>query len=217
MEFIEAILKILLVNLILSGDNAVVIAMASRKLPNYLKRQAVVWGTIGAITFRIIFVFLVIYLLKLPFIHFIGGILLLIVAYKLLVDKQEEQQIKGGSSLKEAIVIIIFADLIMSLDNVLAIVAVSNGDILLIMIGIIVSIPIIILASQYIMELMEDYASIVYVGASILAWTATEMLLKEQLMVDLLTFMHITDTVLYTVIILFILVFGGYKRKKYNA
>ncbi|WP_245604706.1 YjbE family putative metal transport protein [Paucisalibacillus globulus] len=168
MEFIEPFVKILIINLILSGDNAVVIAMASRNLPSNLKSKAIIWGTVGAVLFRILFTVIVMYLLKLPYIHLIGGILLLLVAYKLLVEKEmEENKIKTGNSLKEAIVIIIFADMLMSLDNVLGIVAVAGNNMLLIISGIILSIPIMLFASQFILKIMEKYPFVIYIGSAL--------------------------------------------------
>jgi len=181
MELIEPMVQILFINIMLSGDNAIVIAMASRNLPEHLQGKAIKWGTFGAIGMRILFTFLMIYLLNLPFIQLIGGILLLIVAYKLLVDKPEEKNIKSGESLQEAITIIIFADLIMSLDNVLAIAAIANSNLLLIIAGIILSIPIILTASEFILKGIQKYPIIVYIGAALLAWTAGEMILKENL------------------------------------
>lgn len=213
MEIIEPLLKILLVNIILSGDNAVVIAMASRKLPDHVKRKAVIWGTFGAIAFRILFVFLVLYLLKLPWIHLIGGLLLLFVAYKLLVDKPDEHQIKVGSSLQEAITIIIFADILMSLDNVLAIVAISNGQFLLIMIGIMISIPIILMASGLIMKAMEQYPSIVYGGTALLAWTAGEMIMKEERVTLLLDILSFPKSIFLLALIFLVLIIGGIRRR----
>lgn len=213
MEIVEPLLKILLVNIILSGDNAVVIAMASRKLPEHMKRKAVIWGTFGAVAFRILFVFLVLFLLKLPWIHFIGGVLLLFVAYKLLVDKPDNHQIKVGSSLQEAIAIIIFADILMSLDNVLAIVAISDGQFMLIIIGIIISIPIILVASNFIMRLMEKYTSIVYGGAALLAWTAGEMMVKEEHVSQYLEVIHVSESIFLVALILLLLLTGAIRRK----
>ncbi|MFD2628548.1 YjbE family putative metal transport protein [Oceanobacillus kapialis] len=213
MEIVEPLLKILLVNIILSGDNAVVIAMASRKLPEHMKRKAVIWGTFGAVAFRILFVFLVLFLLKLPWIHFIGGVLLLFVAYKLLVDKPDNHQIKVGSSLQEAIAIIIFADILMSLDNVLAIVAISDGQFMLIIIGIIISIPIILVASNFIMRLMEKYTSIVYGGAALLAWTAGGMMVKEEHVSQYLEVIHVSESIFLVALILLLLLTGAIRRK----
>ncbi|SHG90898.1 YjbE family putative metal transport protein [Ornithinibacillus halophilus] len=213
MEFIETLLKILLINLILSGDNAVVIAMASRNLPEHLKQKAVVWGTLGAVAFRILFTLIVIYLLQLPFIHLVGGLLLLVVAYKLLVDQEEENNIKVGSSLRDAIATIIFADVLMSLDNVLAIVAVSGSDMVIIFIGIIMSIPIIMFASHLILNLMESYPIVIYIGAALLAWTAGEMMLKEGSIQQFISPNSMVETTLLIGLIFLVLGVGATKRK----
>ncbi|MUK88253.1 YjbE family putative metal transport protein [Ornithinibacillus sp. L9] len=215
MEFIEPLLKILLINLVLSGDNAVVIAMASRNLPDRLKKKAIVWGTLGAVAFRIIFTVLVIYLLKLPFIHLIGGLLLLIVAYKLLVDNEEEANIKVGNTLQDAVIIIIFADVLMSLDNVLAIVAVSSNNFLLILIvGIVLTIPIILFASQLIIKIMDKYSFIVYLGAGLLTWTAGEMILKEQFVQQYISSVPFLESLFLIGMVIFIMIMGGYNRAR---
>lgn len=214
MEFVEPFVKILLINLILSGDNAVVIAMASRNLPSNLKNKAIVWGTVGAVVFRILFTVIVMYLLKLPYIHLIGGILLLVVAYKLLVDEEaDESQIKVGNSLKEAIVIIIFADMLMSLDNVLGIVAVSNNNMMLVILGIILSIPIMLFASQFILRIMETYSFVVYIGSALLAWTAGEMLVKEPFIQRSLSSNTSMEIVLLIGLIVLVLSIGGIQRR----
>ncbi|WP_366480516.1 TerC family protein [Ornithinibacillus hominis] len=207
-------MKILMINLILSGDNAIVIAMASRNLRQDLKQKAIVWGTLGAVIFRIAFTVIVMYLLKLPFIHLIGGILLLFVAYKLLVDKEaEENSVKVGNSLKEAIVIIIFADVLMSLDNVLGIVAVSEGNMMLVIIGIILSIPIMLFASQFILRMMEHFPIVVYLGAGLLAWTAGEMMLEEEFIKQNVIAGTSMELALLIGIIMATLTIGGYQRR----
>ncbi|WP_052345856.1 YjbE family putative metal transport protein [Paucisalibacillus sp. EB02] len=214
MEFVEPFVKILMINLILSGDNAVVIAMASRNLPSNLKKKAIAWGTVGAVVFRIVFTVIVMYLLKLPYIHLIGGILLLLVAYKLLVDKEpEDSQMKVGNSLKEAIVIIILADMLMSLDNVLGIVAVSNNNMLLVIIGIILSIPIMLFASQFILKIMETYSFVVYIGSALLAWTAGEMIVKEPFIQLIFASNPFTETAMLIGLIIATLTIGGFQRK----
>ncbi|WP_339212612.1 TerC family protein [Ornithinibacillus sp. FSL M8-0202] len=207
-------MKILMINLILSGDNAIVIAMASRNLRQDLKQKAIVWGTLGAVIFRIAFTVIVMYLLKLPFIHLIGGILLLFVAYKLLVDKEaEENSVKVGNSLKEAIVIIIFADVLMSLDNVLGIVAVSEGNMMLVIVGIILSIPIMLFASQFILRMMEHFPIVVYFGAGLLAWTAGEMMLEEEFIKQHVISGTSMELALLIGIIMATLSIGGYQRR----
>lgn len=203
-----------MINLILSGDNAIVIAMASRNLRQDLKQKAIVWGTLGAVIFRIAFTVIVMYLLKLPFIHLIGGILLLFVAYKLLVDKEaEENSVKVGNSLKEAIVIIIFADVLMSLDNVLGIVAVSEGNMMLVIVGIILSIPIMLFASQFILRMMEHFPIVVYLGAGLLAWTAGEMMLEEEFIKQHVISGTSMELALLIGIIMATLTIGGYQRR----
>ncbi|WP_100011778.1 YjbE family putative metal transport protein [Lentibacillus sediminis] len=214
MEWIEILTKILVINLILSGDNAVVIAMASRNLPEHLQKKAIRWGTLGGITLRILFTFLMVFLLNLPLIQLIGGILLLLVSYKLLVDKHEEKKIKVGNSLLDAVMIIILADLIMSLDNVLAIAAIANNDLFLIMIGITLSIPIILIASQFMMRLMQKYAIIIYIGAGLLAWTAGDMMLKEPPVRQFFETNGVSELLFLTGVTVIIMVLGWIRRKQ---
>ncbi|RLL43734.1 TerC family protein [Oceanobacillus piezotolerans] len=214
MELIEHMLQILLINILLSGDNAIVIAMASRNLPEHLQARAIKWGTFGAIGLRILFVFLMIHLLQMPFIQLIGGVLLLIVAYKLLVDKHEADNIKSGDSLQEAVTIIIFADVIMSLDNVLAIAAIADSDLLLVIAGIILSIPIILTASELILKLIQKYPIIIYVGSALLAWTAGEMMLKDRRFIELFEMQHQSELPFLIGLTVLILIVGRLKRRQ---
>ncbi len=207
-------LKILIINILLSGDNAIVIAMASRNLPEHLQKRAIRWGTFGAIALRILFVFLMINLLQLPFIQLIGGIMLLIVAYKLLVDKHENDNVKSGESLREAVTIIIFADVIMSLDNVLAVAAVADSDLILVIAGIILSIPIILTASEFILKLIQKYPIIIYLGAALLAWTAGEMMLKEERVTQFFELHGLSELLLLIAITILTLIIGGLRRKQ---
>ncbi|WP_010096589.1 TerC family protein [Ornithinibacillus scapharcae] len=214
MEFIEPLIKILLINIVLSGDNAVVIAMASRNLREDLKRKAIVWGTLAAVVFRILFTAIIMFLMKLPFIHFIGGVLLLFVAYKLLVSEEDESEVKVGNTLREAIVIIIFADLLMSLDNVLGIVAVSDGNMLIVLVGIILGIPIMLFASHLIVRLMERFPIVIYFGSALLAWTAGEMIIKEDFIQQSFISGTSLEILLLVGIVLITLLIGGYQRKQ---
>lgn len=214
MELLEPMLKILIINILLSGDNAIVIAMASRNLPEHLQKRAIRWGTFGAIALRILFVFLMINLLQLPFIQLIGGIMLLIVAYKLLVDKHENDNVKSGESLREAVTIIIFADVIMSLDNVLAVAAVADSDLILVIAGIILSIPIILTASEFILKLIQKYPIIIYLGAALLAWTAGEMMLKEERVIHFFELHGLSELLLLIAITILTLIIGGLRRKQ---
>lgn len=217
MELLEPLFKILLINMILSGDNAFVIAMASKNLPRHLQGKAIRWGAIGAVLLRIIFTILMLSLLKLPFIHLVGGILLLILAYKLLTENENTHQVKSGSTLTEAIGIILFADVIMSLDNVLAIAAVADNSIFLIIFGIVLSFPIILFASEFILKLMQHYSFIIFIGAGVLAWTAGEMIAKEERIHHLLVANGISEMIIMIFMTLLILLLGGVRRTSSNT
>jgi YjbE family integral membrane protein len=180
-------LKVILINIVLSGDNAVVIAMASRNVPKKQQKKAIFWGTFGAIILRLIFAVAIVYLLDVPFVTFIGGLLLVYIAIKLLIGDDGENLREGGSSLISAVKTIIIADAVMSLDNVLAIAGVVEGNLVGIMIGVIVSIPIVVFGSRLILKAMEKYPIISFAGAGILAWTAGEMIVGEPKFEPILT------------------------------
>lgn len=184
---LAVLLKIIFINIVLSGDNAVVIAMASRNVRKKQQKKAIVWGTLGAIILRLLFAVAIIYLLAIPFVTFIGGLLLVYIAIKLLIGEEDENHTEGGSSLFSAVKTIIIADAIMSLDNVLAIAGAVEGNLAGIMIGVIVSIPIVVFGSQIILKAMEEYPAISYAGAGILAWTAGEMIVGEPKLEPILT------------------------------
>jgi YjbE family integral membrane protein len=173
--------KIVLINLVLSGDNAVVIAMASRNLPSSLQRLAIFWGAVGAIVLRVILTIVAFKLLSIPFLMAAGALLLLWVAVDLLVDRQsmDHKEIKAPNLLLNVVMIIMLADFIMSLDNVIAIAAVAQGNLLLIVLGLLFSIPVIIWGSHFILKLLERYPLFLYLGSSILAYTAGEMILND--------------------------------------
>lgn len=174
------LLEILLINIVLSGDNAVVIAMACRNLPVEQQKKAIFWGSFGAIALRLVLTFVAVWLLKIPFVQAVGSVLLLYIAVKLLKNDGEEENIKSSSNLREAIKTIVIADLVMSLDNVLAVAGAAEGNLLLIGIGLAISIPLIIWASQMLMKLMNRFPIIVVLGAALLGYTAGEMILSDQ-------------------------------------
>ncbi len=187
MEYLTTLTAIFMLNIVLSGDNAVVIAMASRNLPPRQQKSAIIMGSAGAILFRIILTVMIVILLNIPFLKAAGGLLLIYIAVKLLRDDGAEEDLQAAGSLSEAIRTIIIADLIMSLDNTLAIAAVSKGNWLMLTIGLATSIPIIIFFSQIILYFMRKYPFIIYIGAGVLAWTAGKMLVEDK-KVDL--FLH---------------------------
>ncbi|WP_084213561.1 TerC family protein [Thermicanus aegyptius] len=207
--------SIIVINMVLSGDNAVVIALASRNLKGKLRKLAVLWGTAGAVLLRILLTVVIIHLLEIPFLQVLGGVMLLWIAYKLLSEEEEpKRQIQGGKTLWSAIGTIITADFIMSLDNVLAIAATANGSIPLIVIGISISVPIMIFGSQLVLSLMERFPIIVLVGVGILAWTAGEMILKDETMQHWLgNSLPAFQWILPLVFLLFILIVWFLKRR----
>lgn len=180
MEFLVALFGIMMVNIVLSGDNAVVIAMASRCLPPRQQKIAIAWGSAGAIGLRIVLTAAAVVILQIPYLQFCGGLLLVWIAANLLLEKKEEEHVQASKSMLAAIKTIIIADAVMSLDNTLAIAAVANGNMVLVTIGLALSIPLIIFGSQVLCMIMDRFPIIVYVGAGLIAWTAGEMMVRDQ-------------------------------------
>lgn len=183
-EWFVALGSILFVNLILSGDNAVIIAMASKSLPSSQRTKAVLWGSIGAVILRILLTFLAASMLDIPYLQFIGGLALLWIAIGLLGKGHEEVACEQAASFMEAIKIILVADLIMSLDNVLALAAVAqtvpDSKYSLIIVGLATSIPLVVFGAQMLMKLMDRFPVIVYIGAGILGYAAAEMIVGDK-------------------------------------
>lgn len=179
-EMLLLFLQIMLINMILSGDNAMLIAMASQKLSAADRRRAVKWGSLGAVCFRLVLTVAAVSLLKIPYIQALGALLLLYVAVKLLIQEPGNHQVEGASSLREAIRTIIVADIVMSLDNVLAIAAIAHGELLLVIIGIALSIPFIVWGSTMIMRLLDRFPVLLYFGSALLGYTAGEMVLHDR-------------------------------------
>jgi YjbE family integral membrane protein len=169
----------MLINIVLSGDNAVVIALASKNLPLEQRKKAIWWGAFGAVALRLVLTVVAVVLLKVPYIQALGSILLLYIAVKLLIEDEGKAKVKEASSLGKAIWTIIIADLVMSLDNVLAIAAKAEGDITVIILGIGLSIPIIVWGSTLVMKLLHKYPVFVFLGAGILGYTAGEMFVSD--------------------------------------
>ncbi|WP_046174275.1 TerC family protein [Domibacillus indicus] len=183
-EFFTALLSIIVIDLVLAGDNAILIGLAARKLPKDQQKKVILWGAVGAIIIRTIATLLVVYLLEIPGLHLIGGILLVWIAYKLLVEEDEHEDVKAANSLWGAVKTIIIADALMGLDNVLAVAGASQGDFLLVMIGLLVSIPVVMWGSTLILRLIERFPVIVMIGAGILGWTASKMIVGEPFLAD---------------------------------
>lgn len=175
--FFAALLEIMLINIVLSGDNAVVIALAARHLPPQHQKQAILWGSGGAIVLRVLLTVVAVELLKVPCLQFMGGLLLVWIALQLLVEDGDEEGVQHQqASLSGAIKTILIADVVMSLDNTLAIAGVAHGDWTLLIVGLGLSIPLIVAGSTLIMRVMERWPVVVYLGAALIAWTAGEMM-----------------------------------------
>lgn len=209
-----ALLKIILIDIILSGDNAVVIAMATRNLPKELQNKAILWGTGGAVILRIAFAAVIVYLLQISFVNLLGGALLLWIAYKVLVESEEEANIQSHNNLFKAVQTIIIADAVMSLDNVVAVAGAAHGHIGMIALGVVISIPIMIFGSKFIVKVMEKYAWIAYVGAGILAWTATEMILKDNSLNNLIHMPHGTVSYVILIVVTGLVLAAGYIKNQ---
>jgi YjbE family integral membrane protein len=177
--------EIIVVNIVLSGDNAVVIAMAARSLPKRMQRPAVVWGSIAAIVMRVILTIAAIELLRLPWLKVIGGVLLLWIAVQLLIpDHDSEHKVSRERTLFAAIRTILLADLVMSLDNVLGVAAAAKGDTVLLILGLAISIPLIVFGSSIMLRLMNRYPFVITAGAALLGWISGEMLISDPIIVE---------------------------------
>lgn len=178
-EFFLALLSIVIIDLVLAGDNAIVIGMAARSVPAEIQKRVILIGTVAAIVIRTVLIVFVSWLLQIPFLLAMGGILLIWIAYNLMVEEKKEHNVKNGTGTLAAIRTILIADVVMSLDNVLAIAGASHGSFLLVVIGLLISIPIMIWGSSVILQLIERYPFIVYIGAAVLAFTAARMIVDE--------------------------------------
>lgn len=183
-EFFSAVLAIVLIDLVLAGDNAIVIALAARNLPAQLQKRAIIWGTAGAIVVRSAMTLIVVWLLKVPGLMLAGGLLLVWIASRLLLPEEENRHGAGkpaSAGFWGAMKTIVVADGVMGLDNVLAVAGASHGSFLLLMLGLLISIPIVIWGSTLILRFVDRYPAIIYLGAAVLAWTAAKMMLGEPL------------------------------------
>lgn len=178
-EFWLALASIIMIDLVLAGDNAIVIGMAARNIPKENQKKVIIWGTVGAVIIRAIATLLVVYLLMVPGLHLLGGLALMYIAYKLLIEEQEDSDVSGSTRMWAAIRTIIIADAMMGLDNVLAVAGAAHGDTLLVIVGLAISIPVMVWCSTLIMKLMERFPWIIVLGSAILAWTAAKMVMEE--------------------------------------
>lgn len=178
------LLKIIGVNIILSGDNAVVIALAARSLPKKQQKQAVFWGAGAAIAMRIVLTLFAVALLTLPWLKLVGSLLLFWIGIKLLVPEEDNEQVEASDQLWSAIKTILVADLVMSLDNVIAVAAAAGGSLTLLILGLAISIPLVIFGATLLIKVMERYPIIITIGAGLIGWVAGEMLVTDPALAD---------------------------------
>jgi YjbE family integral membrane protein len=179
-EFLSGLMAIVLLDLVLAGDNAIVIALAARNLPRQIQKKAVLWGTVGAVAVRLVLTGVVVYLLELPGLMLVGGVLLLPIAWKLLQqDNQPAHEIGAAGSFWAAMRTIMVADALMGMDNVLAIAGAAKGHMVLVVIGLAISVPLVVWGSSLILRLIERFPAIVYIGAGAIAWTSARMIAHD--------------------------------------
>ena len=215
-EFFSALLAIIVIDLVLAGDNAIVIAMAARNLPAHLQKKAIIWGAVGAIAVRSVMTLAVVYLLKIPGLMLVGGLLLVWIAYKLLNPSNDGdgEHDQASTSFWGAMKTIVIADAVMGLDNVLAVAGASHGSYTLVVLGLLISIPIVIWGSTQILKLVERYPSVIYLGAGVLAWTAGKMMTSEPIVRDLQVFQNPAFEYAIQALIILGVLFGGFIKNR---
>jgi len=180
-EAIIALTQIMFINVVLSGDNAVVIALACRRLSPAHQRQAFIWGSAGVVVLMVVLTIFVVYLLSLPYLEIVGSLMLLWIGIKLLVaeDEGDDGAVDQKDTLMAAVRTIIIADMIMSLDNVLAMAAAAKGHTWMLIVGLVVTVPVILFGSALLMKLMERFPIFVMIGAALIGWVAGEMIVTD--------------------------------------
>ncbi|MBI5098393.1 MAG: TerC family protein [Nitrospirae bacterium] len=187
LKFFSSLVTILIIDLILAGDNAVVIAMAVRSLPHAQRRKGIFWGAGAAVLLRVILTFFVAQLLQVNYIKLIGGILITWIAVKLFMEGvPEEGAAKEAKTMIQAMKLVVIADITMSTDNMLAVAGASHGNLFLLLFGLGLSIPFVVLTSNLLSILMDKYPIIIYIGAAILGKVGGEMIITDPVVVDML-------------------------------
>ncbi|WP_047153865.1 TerC family protein [Aneurinibacillus tyrosinisolvens] len=212
-EFWSALFAIVIIDLVLAGDNAIVIGLSARNLPKDQQKKVIFWGTVGAIAIRSLLTLAVVWLMKIPGLLLVGGLLLIWIAYKLLVEEKDHENVKAGASLWAAVKTIVVADTVMGLDNVLAVAGASHGSFVLVVLGLLISVPIVVWGSTLILKWVERYPAIIYIGAGVLAWTASKMVVDEPFLKGLFEDNSILKWGLSFVIIAGVLFFGRVKNQ----
>ena len=182
-QFLTALLAIIIIDIVLAGDNAIVIALAARSLPEPLRKRAIIWGAVGAIAVRSLMTVIVVWLLKIPGLLLVGGALLLWIAYRLLMpaDDDGDAHDPAATTFWGAMRTIVIADAVMGLDNVLAVAGAAHGSYALVVTGLVISVPIVVWGSTLVLKVVDRYPGVVYIGAAVLVWTSVKMMIGEPL------------------------------------
>ncbi|RNB54454.1 TerC family protein [Brevibacillus gelatini] len=213
-EFWSALLAIVVIDLVLAGDNAIVIGMAARNLPAEQQKKAIILGTVGAIIIRALATLAVVWLLKIPGLLLVGGLILMWIALKLLVSDDGEENMKPSGSLGAAIWTIIVADTVMGLDNVIAVAGAAHGDFLLVIVGLVISVPIMVWGSTLILKIMERFPIVIYIGAAVLAYTAASMVTTEKFLAPFFTAYPWVKWVFIVAVVVGVLLIGRMKSQQ---
>lgn len=213
------VLKIIMIDVLLSGDNAVVIALACRNLPEQQRKQGVLYGMAGAVGLRIVLTFFAVSLLSLPYLKLVGAMLLIWIGIKLILpeDEHDEGNIKADARLIGAVKTIIIADFVMSLDNVLGVAAAAKGNVPLLVFGLLISIPLIAWSSQLVLKLIDRFPYIIYAGGALLGYVAGEMLVSEALFETWVEAVHYLHWLVPAVCALLVLVIGQWLAQRQVA
>src|SRR5262245_23818483 len=202
MQFLANLLRIVIIDLALSGDNAVVIGMAAHRLPPKQRKQAILIGGAAAIGLRIILTIIASLLLLIPGLELVGGLLLIWIGFKLLKEEEESHEgFKIASSMKEAVITILVADFIMSTDNVLGVAGASEGHIGLLLFGLILSMAILMFMGSLVAEMLNKFWWLAYLGSAVIVWTGAVMLIKDPLITRYLSFVLVVDAYVYAAIV----------------
>jgi YjbE family integral membrane protein len=214
--WLSALLAIVLIDLVLAGDNAIVIALAARRLPPQLQTKAIIWGTVGAIVVRTVMTVGVVWLLKIPGLMLVGGLGLVWIAYKLLAPHSDggAHDAPTANTFWGAMRTIVIADALMGVDNVLGVAGAAKGSIDLVVIGLLISVPIVVWGSTLVLRLVERYAFITYLGAGVLAYTAAHMIVSEPLLDEVFDPNAIIRIATHAVLIIGVLVAGWWAARR---
>jgi YjbE family integral membrane protein len=217
-EFWIGLGKIIWINIILSGDNAVVIALAARSLPAHQQRKAIFWGTAAAVVLRVLLTVVAAKLMELPWLQIVGGLLLLWIGVQLLSDEDDgEGEAKENGNLMSAIRTILVADLIMSLDNVIGVAAAANGNVILLVVGLAIAIPIVIFGSTLMIRVMDRFPIIVTIGAGLIGWVGGETIASDKILLPWFPPHSLAFYLAAAVGAAFVIAVGRYLQKRSNG